>query len=121
MFGFRSPAPITINIETMTIYCLPRQETPANEELLGAILKGIKDMATDLTELQGAVEENTSIDQSAITLIEGLADQIESLQTDPAALAALASQLRASSVAMAAAVAANTPAAPADPPVDPDA
>jgi len=66
----------------------------------------------DLDSLKAEVERNTAVDQSAITLLTGLAAQIESLKTDPAALQALADQLRGSSDSLAAAVAANTPAQP---------
>lgn len=67
---------------------------------------------TDLSDLQAAVDEDVTVDQSAITLISGLADQIEALSTDPAALAALAAQMRSTSADLAAAVSAHTPAAP---------
>lgn len=81
------------------------------------------EIMTDLTALQASVNETTTVEQSAITLIDGLADQIRALSTDPAALAALADQLSTQSAALAADVAANTPgvAAPAaiEPPVSP--
>lgn len=66
----------------------------------------------DLTALTAEVTRNTEVDQSAITLLNGLAAQIESLKTDPAALQALADQLKNSSDQLAAAVTANTPAQP---------
>ena len=62
----------------------------------------------DLSSLQAQVQQSTEVEQSAITLIEGLAVQIESLKTDPAALQGLADQLRGSAQDLAAAVAANT-------------
>lgn len=67
---------------------------------------------TDLTALTAEVARNTEVDSSAIALLTGLAAQIEALKTDPAALQALADTMRGSSDALAAAVAANTPAAP---------
>lgn len=66
----------------------------------------------DLTALTAEVSRNTEVDQSAIALLTGLAAQIEALKTDPAALQALADQLKGSSDALAAAVVANTPVAP---------
>jgi ABC-type transporter Mla MlaB component len=67
---------------------------------------------TDLTALTVEVARNTEVDTSAIALLTGLAAQIEALKTDPAALQALADTMRGSSDALAAAVLANTPAAP---------
>lgn len=68
-------------------------------------------MTKELDELQTQVEENTNVEQSAITLLEGLGQQIADLKDDPAALQALATKLKDNSAALAAAVAANTPAA----------
>ncbi len=68
-------------------------------------------MAADLTALTDAVANNTTIDESAITLIEGLAVQIASLKNDPVALQALADSLNSESGKLAAAVATNTPGA----------
>ena len=70
---------------------------------------GVRIMA-DLTALTAEVARNTSVDESAIVLLTGLAAQIEALKTDPVALQGLADTLRGSSDALAAAVAANTPA-----------
>ena len=67
---------------------------------------------TDLTALTAEVERNTTVDESAIALLTGLAAQIEALKTDPVALQALADTMKGSSDALAAAVLANTPAAP---------
>lgn len=58
------------------------------------------------------VTRNDAVDASAITLLNGLSAQIEQLKNDPVALQALADELKGSSDALAAAVAANTPAAP---------
>ena len=66
---------------------------------------------SDLTSLTAQVTQNTSVEGSAVTLIQGLAAQITAAGTDPVALAALTTQLNTSATALAAAVAANTPAA----------
>jgi hypothetical protein len=58
--------------------------------------------------LRAQVEMNTSIEQSAILLIQGIAAQLAELSGDPAAVEALAAQLKSSADALAAAVAANT-------------
>lgn len=67
----------------------------------------------EMKTLQDEVERNTSVDQSAVTLLTGLAAKIEAMKTDPVALQSFADSLRNSSDALAAAVVANTPAADA--------
>jgi hypothetical protein len=69
--------------------------------------------AAALAALQAQVQQNTTVEASAVTLIQGLAAQITAAGTDPAALAALTTNLNTSATALAAAIAANTPAAPA--------
>lgn len=66
-------------------------------------------MAT-LEELQAEVSENTDVTGSAVSLINGLAQQLRDAiaANDPAALQALADQLDANSNALAAAIGANT-------------
>lgn len=68
----------------------------------------------DLTELQAAVSADTDVVNSAVTLINNLADQIEAAAGDPAAVAQVVADLRANNEVLASAVAANTPAAPAE-------
>lgn len=74
-----------------------------------------------IENLRVEVERNTSVDDSAITLLTSLAARVEELKNDPVALQALADQLTSSSDALAAAVTANTPttAAPAPTPEAP--
>ena len=69
-----------------------------------------------IDDLTTEVARNTSVEQSALVLIQGLAAQLAAAGTDPAKLAALTAQLSTSADALAAAVAANTPAAPAPTP-----
>ncbi len=64
--------------------------------------------ASDLAALTAQVAANVTVEQSAITLIQGLAAQIASLANDPVAIAALASQLQTSATALGAAITANT-------------
>ena len=75
-------------------------ETLANQ---GAIMAG------ELQRLQTEVSEMAGVVDSAVVLINGLAQQIRDLATDPAALNAMADDLDAKAGALAAAVAANTP------------
>ena len=70
-------------------------------------------MSKELDDLTAEVAQDTTIEASAVTLIQGLVAQITAAGTDPAKLAALTASLTTSSTALAAAVAANTPAAPA--------
>lgn len=49
---------------------------------------------------------------SAVTLIQGMADQIVALKNDPVKLQAFADELKQDADDLAAAVAANTPATP---------
>jgi len=72
-------------------------------------------MSAQLDALKAQVAQNTSIEESAVTLIKGLAAQLAAAGTDPAALADLQAQLQTSANDLAAAVAANTQAAPAAP------
>lgn len=79
--------------------------------MLGKLTKEIKLMAGQLDALTAEVARNTEVDESAVTLIKGLAVQIESLKNDPVALQKLADDMKASSDKLAEAVAANTPSA----------
>lgn len=69
-------------------------------------------MAASLDALSEQVAASITIEQSAITLINGLAALIAAAGTDPVKLADLTSQLKASADTLAANVSANTPAAP---------
>lgn len=68
-------------------------------------------MTTDLTELTAAVQKDTDVDTSAITLLTGLKAALDAAGTDPVALKALSDQLGTNSQALADAIVANTPAA----------
>jgi chromosome segregation ATPase len=83
------------------------------ESSLAVLTMKQEQVMADLTALTAEVERNTAVDQSAIALLNGLAAQIEALKTDPIALQNLADTMRGSSDALAAAVTANTPVAPA--------
>lgn len=71
----------------------------------------------EIDDLQAQVTEQTTVEQSAITLIKGLADQITASAGDRGKLTDISARLHASAEALAAAITANTPAAsPATPP-----
>lgn len=66
-------------------------------------------MAGELARLTTEVQEMAGVVDSAVALINGLAQQIRDLATDPAALNALADSLDSKAGELAAAVAANSP------------
>ncbi len=88
-----------------------------NDEKLDEILKILKDvqrkeeaMGEELDALTAQVTANESLEQSAITLIEGIAAQLTGAKEDPAKVQALSDSLKTSAAALSAAIAANTPA-----------
>lgn len=70
-------------------------------------------MAGELDALTTQVTANTDAEASAIQLLNNLHALLVAAGTDPAKLAALATTLKTSQDALAAAIVANTPAAPA--------
>lgn len=78
--------------------------------------QGINIMAT-IDDITAAVAAETSIVQSAALLLASLHDQLTAAlaTADPAKIQAVVDQIGVNSAALAAAVAANTPAAPAAP------
>lgn len=75
------------------------------------MVQGEKKIMADLTGLTAEVARNTTVEASALALIQGLAAQITAAGTDPVALKAITDQLTQNDNALATAVAANTPAA----------
>lgn len=69
-------------------------------------------MSAELDNLTTEVTNATTVEQSAITLIQGLKASLDAAGTDPVKLKALSDSLAASDANLAAAIAANTPAAP---------
>ena len=69
----------------------------------------------DLSALTAEIAATTSAEASAVTLIQNLVAEIAAHVDDPAALADLVANLKAGTDALAAAVVANTPTAPAAP------
>jgi len=80
---------------------------------LHLLLWKVRHMAGELDALTAQVDSNTSVIESAITLIQNIKAQLDAAGTDPAKLAALSATLASEDDKLAAAVAANTPAAPA--------
>lgn len=84
----------------------------ALERKLDLILTNQETIMSALDDLTTQVSSNTTVIQSALTLINGIADRIKAAGTDSAALDALTASLKADDNALAAAVSANTPTAP---------
>jgi ABC-type Zn2+ transport system substrate-binding protein/surface adhesin len=83
-----------------------------HEEIVALIKSlGAQIMAT-LADLQAQVAKEDTVIDSAITLLQGLAAQVAALTPNQAAIDALAADIGAKTDALAAAVTANTPAAP---------
>lgn len=78
------------------------------------ILQGA-DIMTTIDDLTAQVTASTTVEASAIALIQGIAAQLKAAGSDPTKLAALSTQLNACAHALADAVAANTAAAPTAP------
>lgn len=68
-------------------------------------------MADELAGLTAQVAANTTVIESALTLIQGLKAKLDAAGTDPAALKALSDSLGAEDQKLADAITANTPAA----------
>lgn len=82
------------------------------EDQLAFILQGIKFMSIELDNLTSQVKANSDTLDSAVALINGIADRITAAGVDPVKLNALTAELKAKDDLLAAAVVANTPQAP---------
>jgi hypothetical protein len=87
--------------------------------LLSALFSGEQLMSAQLDALKDQVTQSTTVEQSAITLITGIASQLAQVSAqlaaagaDTAALDGIRTNLQTSAAALAAAVTANTPSAP---------
>ena len=69
------------------------------------------DIMADLSSLEADVKANGDAVASAVTLLQGLKAQLDAAGTDAAKLADLSASIEANTSNLAAAVAANTPAA----------
>lgn len=78
-------------------------------EFLHLINTKIENMGQELDDLTAAVEKDTTVDQSAITLLQGLKAKLDAAGTDPTALKALSTQLGNNAQQLADAISANTP------------
>lgn len=86
-----------------------------NSKNIRLILEKVQHMTTIQDQLVADVALQTTINQSAITLLQGLKNRLDmaiaaNQQGDPTQLAALSASLEANNSALAAAITANTPA-----------
>lgn len=86
---------------------------------IGYLNQQMETLMSELDTLTASVQAELTVEDSAITLIKGLSQQIAAAGTDPAALTALTQQLDAKAAELSAAVSAATPA-PAAPPAPVD-
>jgi hypothetical protein len=80
---------------------------------MARILDNQETIMAAIDDLQAAVAAEDTVIDSAITLIQGIPALIAAAGVDPAKLSALQADITAKSTSLAAAVAANTPAAKA--------
>jgi hypothetical protein len=72
-------------------------------------------MGQELDDLTSKVSETLTVEQSAVELLTGLKAKLDAAGTDPTKLKSLSDSLATGKDALAAAIIANTPAAPATP------
>lgn len=87
-------------------------EHQLTNQLLHELLKKEQNIMKELDDLEVQVKANRDAEQSAIVLLNGIADRINAAGGDPTKLKQLSDDLKSSGDALAAAVVANTPAAP---------
>lgn len=84
--------------------------------ILNRIAEMEQNIMAAIDDLTTQVASNRTVIESAVVLINGIAARITAAGVDPAKLAALTADLKAKDDELAAAVVANTPAAPPAPP-----
>lgn len=83
------------------------------KRLEGLITRNQERLMATIAELTAAVTRNTDVDESVLAMVTGIVQQLKDAQAqnDPAAIAALITQLDANTAKMSEAVTANTPSA----------
>jgi hypothetical protein len=94
---------LLVNLAQLSVASSTRRMLKYKEEII----------SVELDALTQEVNDSITVEASAIVLITGLSAQITAAGTDPAKLSALTAQLDAGKQQLAAAIVANTPAAPA--------
>lgn len=88
-------------------------------QMLQILQKGVTQMAASVDDVILAVQKETTVEQSVITLLNQFASQVQANITDPIKLQAVLDAVTANTTALAAAVTANTPVVPTPVPVPP--
>jgi len=88
------------------------EELKEIKSLLNRIIEQGEIMAGEVAKLEQDVADQTTVIQSAITLLNNIGQLLRDAGTDPVKLLALSTAIESNSTALAAAVAANTPGAP---------
>lgn len=91
--------------------CEVMRRLDALDEKIDLILDRQEIIMATMAELEAAVTRNTDVDESVLTLIAGISQQLKDAQGDPAQIADIIAKLDANTQKMADAVTANTPAA----------
>ncbi len=81
-------------------------------QMVSLVLKHGEHIMATLDDLTAAVAAEDTVIDSAVALIQGMADQLKAAGTDPVKLQSLQDDITAKTKALADAVSANTPAAP---------
>jgi len=81
------------------------------KRVLAKLIKRIEKIMTKLDDLKAAVERNTAVDDSVLTLLDGIVQQLKDAQSssNPAAMDELIAKLDANTQKMTDAVTKNTP------------
>lgn len=82
------------------------------EVLTTQFIQERQELMTDFSAIQAALTQEESVEMAVIALLEKLAADINANQADPAAIAAIAAQIKADSLNLAQAIIANTPVGP---------
>jgi len=82
------------------------------DKIIDLMKKGINKMSVEFDAMASQVQANSDAIDSAIVLINGIADRITAAGVDPTKLQALTTELQSKDAALAAAVVANTPVVP---------
>ena len=81
-------------------------------QMLQILQKGVTQMAASVDDVITAVQQETTVEQSVITLLNQFAGQVKSAGTDPVKLQAVLDAITNNTTALSAAVTANTPVVP---------
>lgn len=91
--------------------CEVMRRLDALDEKTDLILDRQETIMATMAELEAAVTRNTEVDESVLTLLAGISQQLKDAQNDPAKIAEVIAKLDANTQKMADAVTANTPSA----------